>query len=173
MTEKKIILKKKPTATVVSQGIRNKPRKISINLPEFNENKIIPRRKARIIIMQILYSLNFYTGDDIINYIEDMLNLKWVELKLRKKDIIFINNISRKIISHLEDIDKLIINNLKNWDMDRINIITKSILRMSIFEIKFLNETPREIVINESVEISKIFSDNEQYKFINALLDKI
>ncbi|MBW5410181.1 transcription antitermination factor NusB, partial [Brachyspira hampsonii] len=51
--------------------------------------------------------------------------------------------------------------------------VDKSIIRMSIYSLIFLKDIPKSVVIDEAVEISKIFSDKDSYKFVNGILDGI
>ncbi|MDE6584045.1 MAG: hypothetical protein K2K15_01460, partial [Anaeroplasmataceae bacterium] len=77
-------------------------------------------------------------------------------------------------ISHLEQIDELISTTLQNYSLDRLNLVDKAIIRLAVSEM-IANE-PKEIVINEALEITKEYSDEGNHKatsFNNRLLDNI
>ncbi|OHD64859.1 MAG: transcription antitermination factor NusB [Spirochaetes bacterium GWF1_41_5] len=73
----------------------------------------------------------------------------------------------------LPEIDAKIKQRLINWDFSRISIVNKSILRLSIYSMLYEKSSPSRLIINEAVDLAKIFSDEEGYKFINALLDRL
>ena len=70
-------------------------------------------------------------------------------------------------------VDNLIKNNLDNWDISRLSLIDKLILRMSISEMFFIDEVPPKVSIAEGVEIAKAFSTNDSSGFVNGILDTI
>lgn len=75
---------------------------------------------------------------------------------------------------HLDEIDNLIVQNLtEEWSFDRIISIMKAVLRCSLYELKHQPLIPHPVVINEYVEITKMFADDKDVKFINAILDKL
>ena len=70
-------------------------------------------------------------------------------------------------------IDKLIQERLKNWDISRLAIIDRIILRMSASEMFFIDEVPPKVSIAEGVEIAKVFSTKDSSSFVNGILDAI
>ena len=76
-------------------------------------------------------------------------------------------------LEHIDKIDKLISEHSLNWDFNRLLIIDKCILRFAVYELLFEKELPKEVIIDEAIEISKKFSESDSYKFINGILDKI
>tara|TARA_Y100001970_G_scaffold86807_1_gene109482 strand:- start:2098 stop:2589 length:492 start_codon:yes stop_codon:yes gene_type:complete len=91
-------------------------------------------------------------SDNIVNY-----SYSLIEITINKSDII----------------DQYIIKKLKNWDLQRIALIDKLILRLSLAEMFFFDEVPNKVSIVEGVEISKIYGNNESSAFINGVLDSI
>ena len=72
-----------------------------------------------------------------------------------------------------EYVDELIQARLNNWDMSRLALIDKLILRMSTAEMFFMDEVPPKVSIAEGVEIAKIFSTKDSSSFVNGILDAI
>jgi transcription antitermination factor NusB len=62
---------------------------------------------------------------------------------------------------------------LVNWQFDRLAAIVRNILRLALFEMLFLDEIPAVVSINEAIEITKIYQDEEASRFVNGILDKI
>jgi transcription antitermination factor NusB len=76
-------------------------------------------------------------------------------------------------INNSDEVDKLISTKLKNWDLKRIALIDKLILRLSLTEMFFFDEIPNKVSIVEGVEIAKIYGNNESSAFINGVLDSL
>ncbi len=71
----------------------------------------------------------------------------------------------------LDFIDKIILENTDNWEMDRIAKVDRAIIRMGFYEIFFEDTIPRNAAINEAVELAKYFSTEKSHKFVNGILD--
>lgn len=78
-----------------------------------------------------------------------------------------LNNIN-DIPNYIKEIEK---NLDKDWSFERLSLVEQAILILSITQIK--NKIPKKIVINEAIELSKNYCDEDAYKFINGILDKI
>jgi transcription antitermination protein NusB len=72
----------------------------------------------------------------------------------------------------LEEIDKLISFYAQNWQLKRMAVIDRNIIRMGCFELLFLKDIPPKVSINEAVELAKKYGDVESSKFVNGILDK-
>jgi len=85
------------------------------------------------------------------------------------------NEVVSDLLEKLPVIDDLITSNLTNYTIGRLSYFDRAIIRYSIYEVKYLN-TPKAIIINEAIEITKIYTDlddEKQHKFNNRLLDNI
>jgi len=71
------------------------------------------------------------------------------------------------------DIDALIEQYAKNWDLERMAAVDRNIIRLAAFEIMDMPETPINVIIDEAVEISKKYSTKDSGKFVNGILDKL
>lgn len=84
---------------------------------------------------------------------------------------IFLLNLVNGVCSHLEELDSIIESKLKTgWSLSRLTITDKTLLRLGLFEIKFFEETPGRVAVNEVIEMAKKYSDENSAKFINGLL---
>lgn len=115
------------------------------------------RRQFRDALVQLIY-LNSMNGDfDPVTYDKEVLS--------RLDDV----------LNHLEEIDEVIESHLENWTIDRLNFVDQAIVRYAVYEMKF-TETPKEIVMNEAIDLTKKYSnleDNKQRNFNNRLLENI
>ncbi|KAB7708809.1 transcription antitermination factor NusB [Bacillus aerolatus] len=73
----------------------------------------------------------------------------------------------------LEEIDGIIKANLENWSFNRLAKVDRNILRLAVFEMKYAEDVPEKVAINEAVELAKHFSDERSSKFINGVLSRI
>ena len=129
------------------------------------------RRQARIYAVMSLYSFDFNDSDVNRDF---LVNLEYDENnKINPTVRNFAKELIEGTISNITRIDSLIDKYSENWDIERIKYVDKSILRMSIYSLIFIKDIPKSIVIDEAVEISKIFGDKDSYRFINGILDGI
>lgn len=124
------------------------------------------RSELREKIMTILYQIDLYKKNNI-DYDIDKVIKENVEV-----DNEFVKDIVYGVVTYMDELDKIANNYLNNWSIDRLDAEGKAILRMSIYELKYM-DTPDLVVINEAVELAKKYSDDAVRKMINAVLDKI
>ena len=75
--------------------------------------------------------------------------------------------------TNMEKIDEKISNYATNWQLKRMAVIDRNILRMGVFELIFAPDIPPKVTINEAVELAKRYGDLDSSKFVNGILDKI
>jgi N utilization substance protein B len=80
--------------------------------------------------------------------------------------------IDRTII-HIKEFDSLIASHLNNWEMERLAMMDKVILRIGLCEFLYFDDIPPKVTINECIELSKEYSTEQSGKFINGALDKM
>lgn len=127
------------------------------------------RTISRIIAMQVIYNYNINKVLDF-DGILDMVNEEETSY-----DLEYVKELVSGIIDHQTEIDFMISLNLKNYTLDRLSVVDRSLLELGTYELLFTT-TPSNIVINEIVEISKEYSELNDYKtskFNNAVLDSI
>ncbi|MDT3994705.1 transcription antitermination factor NusB, partial [Mammaliicoccus fleurettii] len=71
-----------------------------------------------------------------------------------------------------EELDEIFKPHLKNWTLERLLKTDRIILRMASYELNY-TDTPQKVIFNEAVEIAKIYSDDDHYKFINGVLSSL
>lgn len=89
-----------------------------------------------------------------------------------KEDEEFAKKLLRESINHWEEAEKKLEQKLENWDLERISLMDKVILVAAITEIDYFPLTPSRIIINEYIEISKVFGTEKSNIFVNGILDK-
>lgn len=129
--------------------------------------QIYKRRIIREKVLQLLYAfeMNPSNKDAIIKEI-----LLDVEDAADKE---FANNLINQVIINEKHLDELIKAKVDNWDLSRIALIDRILLRIGICEILFFPDIPPKVSINESIEIAKVYSTSSSGKFINGILDAV
>ncbi len=125
---------------------------------------------SRIIAMQVIYNYNINKVLDYIGIL-DIINKENTE----PFDEEYAKKIIIGVIDHQEEIDFNISLSLKNYTLNRLSVVDRSLLEVGTYELLF-TDTPKEIIINEIIEISKEYSELDDYKtskFNNAVLDNI
>ena len=89
-----------------------------------------------------------------------------------EEDREFAGKLLKQTLNHWEETEKKLEGRLENWDIERISLIDKIILVTAICELDFFPLTPGRVIINEYIEISKVFSTYRSNIFINGILDK-
>ena len=85
----------------------------------------------------------------------------------------FSRPLARGAWENREEIDPIIQRTSKDWDIDRLGLVEKSILRLAIFELLHRKDTPPAVAIDEAVELAKRYGGADSPKFINGILGKI
>ncbi len=104
---------------------------------------------------------------------EELQTLFWVEKEIPEDIRDFAARLITDTISRLDYIDNLITVYSRNWKIERLSAVDKSILRISIYAMLFLRDIPLVVTINEAIELGKIYGGEGSGQFINGILDAI
>ncbi|MEH7345470.1 transcription antitermination factor NusB [Bacillus sp. JJ1532] len=85
----------------------------------------------------------------------------------------FLNQLVNGVVENKVTIDETIKKNLENWTLERLGTVDRNLLRLSVYELLFCTDTPQNVVIDEGIEIAKLYGDDQSSKFINGVLSKI
>jgi N utilization substance protein B len=123
------------------------------------------RRKARELALQTLFQIDLSEANptDSLQHVLEEAN---------EKEDSFLSSIVTNFVEHKEEIDKTLASNIESWTIDRLGNVDRNILRIALVEINYLEDAPKSVVINEAIEIAKIYGDDDSSKFINAVLSK-
>jgi N utilization substance protein B len=124
------------------------------------------RRKARESTLQILFQLEFDTGEP-----EVVSDSYWKNKRAAKEIKDHSRWLVEKISSHREEIDNLIQSVSANWRISRMAIVDRNILRIAVCELLYEESMAPAIVINEAIEIAKKYSSEHGATFVNGILD--
>ncbi len=129
------------------------------------------RHLARSIAMQALFEWDFRGQPaDILPTIMDR-DLKEFGPGLDETE--FAKKIIESVVENMKEIDVLIHKYAPQWPIDQITIIDRNVLRIGIYELKFNNEVPPKVAINEAIELAKNFGGPSSGRFVNGVLGAI
>lgn len=142
-----------------------------------------PRRHARECALQILYQLDLHLSSaEASARVESELNLYFSHLfpeeELDPKDLspeveTFARRLVEGVAKNSQEIDDTVQQASQNWRLERMSRVDRNVLRLAVFEMLHLSESPRRVVINEAIELAKKFGTQDSGAFINGILDRI
>ncbi len=126
------------------------------------------KHQAREVALQILFQTEFATR---ISY-QDFLAL--FEDTVPKEAVEYADQLVRGVKDHQTEIDATIQAKSAHWSLNRMSIVDRNILRISVYELKF-SPTPVKpgITINEAIELAKKYGSTESSSFVNGILDAV
>jgi transcription antitermination factor NusB len=127
------------------------------------------RTKAREYALQILYAVDI-TKDAPKECIERF----WDGNEESSDEVKnFAAGLVTGVCDKRDEIDKLISKHATNWELGRMAVIDRNVLRFSAYELLYMDDIPPKVSINEAIDIAKKFGGPESGKFVNGILDKI
>ena len=124
------------------------------------------RSGAREMAMKILYQVSVFEKANTSYDLDEM----FMDIEGRNKK--FIENIVNEVIFKKEELDKKANKYLINWEINRLNMVDQAIFVIAIYELIY-TDTPKKVVIDEAINLSKKYSEDAVVKMLNGVLDKI
>ncbi len=143
-----------------------------------------PRRRAREIALQVLFSLDLNAGTTPAQALAQF----WRDFahEVRPDDglptggddapsevVTFAGELVNGTVQNLAEIDGIIQRASKNWRLERLARVDRNVLRLATYELRFVVDVPAKVVINEAIEVAKRYGAQESPAFVNGLLDRI
>jgi transcription antitermination protein NusB len=130
------------------------------------------RRRARESALQALYQIDMTEGSPTDP--GQALDRFWHSFHPASADVReYTDQLVHGVIEHLGALDGAIAQASENWRVERMARVDRNILRIAVYEIRFLPDVPKVVAINEALEVAKRFGTEESSRFINGVLDKI
>ncbi len=126
------------------------------------------RTQSREYVIQLLYEIEMtqYSADQVLQEF-------WKTNDASDEVKGFTEKIVKGTIEKRSQIDEVLARYAENWNLDRMAIVDRNILRYSTYELLFMDDIPPKVSINEAVNLAKKYSQEESGKFVNGVLDKI
>lgn len=129
------------------------------------------RTQAREFAIQLLYQIDI-TSDNCDAALDNFWKVYTDEnIKEEVKD--FASQLIKGVAQNLPAIDARISHYAANWQLERMAVVDRNILRLGAYELLFRDDIPLKVSINEAIELAKKYSTPEAGKFVNGILDKI
>lgn len=126
------------------------------------------RSEAREKAFQLLFQLEIQKGD-----LESQIE-KFIEVQnVKSGDADYVLQLVRGVRSRLADLDESFEPLLKRWTKQRLPKVDLSIIRLAVYEIRFVEDVPNNVAISEAVLLAKKYSNDESRAYINAVLGKL
>ncbi len=127
------------------------------------------RSKGRSLALQYLYQMDIRKEEST----EEMLTEFFLNAEAEESHQEFARKILEGVYKNREKLDVVISECLTNWDINRISIVDKNILRIATFELIYAMDVPAKVAVNEAIDLGKSFGSKDSGSFINGVLDKI
>ncbi|MBI5144289.1 MAG: transcription antitermination factor NusB [Candidatus Omnitrophica bacterium] len=127
------------------------------------------RTKARECALKILYAIDITKEGS-----KECIDAFWQnheESETQVRD--FANQLVSGVSKNIDLIDKVITRYATNWQLKRMAVTDRNILRFATYELLFMEDIPPKVSINEAIDIAKRYGDKDSGKFVNGILDKI
>lgn len=127
------------------------------------------RSEARAAAFTQIFQLN-QQGGDKGEMMEHLLNA----MPECEDNLGYIQSVVNGVDEKRDELNELISQNLKKgWTLNRISKVSHSILKLAIYEIKYVDDVPEKVAINEAVNLAKTYGDEDDAKFVNGILASI
>lgn len=133
-------------------------------------SRTMSRTQSREITMELLFGMSL-SKDTAVEALETFVDN--YEKNIEELDLEYIKSILDGVEEYKGEIDALIDANLQNWKFERVSKVNISILRLAIYEMKYVEDVPSKVAINEALDITRKYSDEKAVAFVNGVLDKI
>lgn len=123
--------------------------------------------------LQFLFSHDFQERASVPESVARDLELFCHSFEVGEKAMPYGRKLVEGICLRLDEIDTLLAEHSHNWRVERMSSVDRNILRIAVFEMRYTDEVPAQVVINEALEIAKRYSIYDSVPFINGILDAV
>ena len=128
------------------------------------------RRALREQVFLMLFRVEFHSNEEL----EEQMSLYQEQLEAcSEKDTAYILNKFKGIVEKLEEIDAVISEASKGWKVSRMAKVDLALIRLAVYEMKYEEDVPVKVAINEAVELAKQYGSDESPAFVNGVLAKL
>ncbi|MGL5416944.1 MAG: transcription antitermination factor NusB [Clostridium sp.] len=128
------------------------------------------RKLSREKAMELVFSM-MLSGDNHVEAVETFVDN--YEDNIEELELDYIKEVLKGVEENKTYIDELLEKNLQNWKLNRISKVNLAILRLATYEMKFRDDVPDRVALNEALDLTKKYSDYKSKTFVNGVLDKI
>ena len=126
------------------------------------------RRLAREAALEVLYRLDL-VKDEPDDTIEEILSRR----NPSEEAEVYLRRLVQATLDHRPDTDLMLKRHLLKWRVERLRVLDRAVLRLACTEMLYFDDVPPKVSINEAVDISKKYGDDESGRFVNGVLDGV
>jgi N utilization substance protein B len=127
------------------------------------------RRECREWVVQLLFQLDLNPSNEL----DDVFARFWTGKPADARARAFTEDVVKGVRTQLAEIDRTIAGLAEHWDLHRMGVLDRNVIRMAVYEMLHRNDIPPVVSINEAVDIAKYFSSRESGRFVNGILDSV
>jgi transcription antitermination protein NusB len=127
------------------------------------------RRHARELALQTLYACE--SGD--MSEWNVMLGRISENIAITDENRLYARNLVQATVKAIAKIDECLARHAANWELKRMAALDRNVLRLAVAELFYFTEVPFKVVIDEAVELAKIYGTDESGRFVNGIIDSI
>ncbi len=127
------------------------------------------RHRAREFVLKALYAREQSASEENHDVFQSLTENSGLD----KKTFEFAKTLFKYTSENVDEIDAFIQSLASNWDLNRMAVVDKNILRMAIAEVEYMPDVPVKVAINEAIELAKKYSTMESAAFVNGILDTV
>ncbi len=133
------------------------------------------RRKSRELALQALFSFRMQNDDEEESpkHLPEIKRELISSRQVKKHVSEYAAALADEAIKHKREFDKEIDKAATNWDLDRFSMVDRMLIHLALTEIRYMDNVPGNIAINEALEIAKDYSSDDSVPFINGVLDSV
>lgn len=126
------------------------------------------RTLSREAALQYLYEVDIL-GRGEAEPLEEFLERQVGRASARE----YAGELVKGVLTHKEELDRIISEVSENWTLERMAIVDRNILRLGVYELRFVEDVPPKVAIDEAIELARRFSTEDACAFVNGILDKV
>jgi transcription antitermination protein NusB len=130
------------------------------------------RHRARHAALQMLYQWEIGRAS-----VHEAIATYWParepDERLEEPNEQFANDLVRGTVARVDEIDRMLAERAQNWRVERMAVLDRLVLRLAVYELLAVPDTPARVVINEAIELARAYSGEEAVAFVNGILDAI
>ena len=130
--------------------------------------KLRKRTRARELALQALYQVDT-RGDEVRDDLDDFMRRRDSDREVCE----FARALIDGCLRERDALDEAIVEVARNWQLARMAVIDRNILRLAVYELLYLDDVPPKVSINEAIDMAKKYSTAESGSFVNGVLDKV
>ena len=142
---------------------------------------VMSRTKAREIALHLIFEMGFrqFEEESLDERLDEEImasisgDIALYAGKLSEEQTAYIRAVVKGVAGHLDELDRTIEANAKGWKFNRLSRMTVAVLRLAIYEMRYVDDVPAAAAINEAVELAKVYDTAEAASFINGVLGAV